>query len=690
MDYFQPNKITKASVLKAAKKLDEKSRLRSSALFDVIINDKAYPPKEIVRLAHTIATGNDFGIPYSNEEVKDILENLAFSIIQKKSLWKLGCNWGRGAPSFYNFIKENQIIISADKHDITIGDLIIITEGFTVYAIAKVKSVPIPITTRADFKEDCEDLKIDFEDWVTFAEAEWYELSETEVFKYEIQKGICKVLKSEVVEDVVNIWENKDIVTRKTWIYSMSTNGVEPDWRYPCIVFSKTGNIDNRYKTTFEAFLFKSASERFILGTIKILDKNTKDTVLSKEINQLGRNFATLGQTLDFYKNLKVEFPRSYEQILRRINDCGYYNNIKLRFNNQLGLSKSLLKSTEAENIYRNIRSLLEGSNVELNKNFTFTHKIKGAIEAHRVDFNFEKELLSRFFCIVGKNGTGKTSFISQLANKLIDQNEEGEFYPDRPNYSKIIATSFSYFDNFKFPSKEDQSYSFIGIKSKNGILTETEAANLTWNAFVKLSEDKKKKKLWTHSISNTLETEYLNFPIVELGSISTKKEFNEKTEAIFSSGQKILFQFITRLISSIEDNSLLIFDEPETHLHPNIAGRLIRVINFILEAYNSFCILSTHSPVILQEIPSRFIRILDRHENFPTSFQPPIECLGENLSNISNAVFHTDQEKELHKTILENLLLKRSVKEVDKLFNNKLSLNAKLYLELIKNQSNA
>ena len=87
---FQPENITKANILDAVKKIEiENIELKPSTKFDVIINGKAYPPKEIIRVAHTISTGNDTGIIYSNEEAVIILRNLGYEIIQKKNLWKL-------------------------------------------------------------------------------------------------------------------------------------------------------------------------------------------------------------------------------------------------------------------------------------------------------------------------------------------------------------------------------------------------------------------------------------------------------------------------------------------------------------------------------------------------------------------------------------------------------------------------
>jgi predicted ATPase len=208
--------------------------------------------------------------------------------------------------------------------------------------------------------------------------------------------------------------------------------------------------------------------------------------------------------------------------------------------------------------------------------------------------------------------------------------------------------------------------------------------ANLVWEAFIKIADDKQKKALWLESIQNALETEYLDFELTELITIETKEDFVARTEDIFSSGQKIIFQFLTRFLSVIDKKSLLIFDEPETHLHPNITGRLLRAINTILVRWRSFCILSTHSPIIVQEIPSRYIRIFDRHKNTPSVRRPLIECFGENLSNISNSIFEADQEKEIYKTELERIAENYTLEEIEALFSGRLSMNAQLYLQTL------
>jgi predicted ATP-dependent endonuclease of OLD family len=54
-----------------------------------------------------------------------------------------------------------------------------------------------------------------------------------------------------------------------------------------------------------------------------------------------------------------------------------------------------------------------------------------------------------------------------------------------------------------------------------------------------------------------------------------------------------------------------LLFDEPETHLHPSIIFKLINTLNKLLDDYDSYLIIATHSPIVIQQIPSKKVMIL-------------------------------------------------------------------------------
>lgn len=66
--------------------------------------------------------------------------------------WKLGCNWGHGAPDYYySLLKEKRIVICGD-HPMEKGDWVLICRGFEAVALAKIGDTPVPSSSRVDLK----------------------------------------------------------------------------------------------------------------------------------------------------------------------------------------------------------------------------------------------------------------------------------------------------------------------------------------------------------------------------------------------------------------------------------------------------------------------------------------------------------------------------------------------------------
>ena len=684
---FNSDLISREDILDAIDFIDSnKPELNPSTAYDVIVNDRPYPPKEVIRLAYKLATGDEVGIIYGGEAVNKIFKELQFHVVAKIRFWKLGCHWERGNPSFFNIIQENKIVITVKDFPYGINDIVLITEGFTVYAIAKVISVLKPITERTDLKNDFVEKKIPYDKSILYSDVEWLDLNDNQIFQYKLQQGIRQVHKREVINDVLDIWDNRNAKLDKIQFYVKDFNEhTDPHWHYPCMILIPTKWDDYGYKTCFDLYYYKDSSARDAIDVVKILQKDKQETLLPTPFTQLDDEFCTLGQTLSYYKRLRSEFPYEFMDIGKAMNDCVLYPEIKKDFENLEGFQVSLLRSSEAQKALSEFSgSLLEDLSSSQSFEFEFEYQLPEAAAPHKVDFSFfqDMNLQNRFFCFIGKNGTGKTQFLVQLAKKLSNYNEEGTFKPSRPLFSKIIAVSFSIFDKFEQPKKKEISYDLISFKDNEGLMNEDEISNKLWRAYRLILKSRIKKNIWLNCVKTSLELDYIQFNLEDFEILATKQEFSEKLDKIFSSGQKIIFHLFTRLISSIERNSLIIFDEPETHLHPNVAGRMIKTLNSILNNFHSFCIMATHSPIVVQEIPSRYIRIFERDINIPNVFPPSIEVFGENLSNINNEIFHVDEEKELYKVTLDALIKNFSIKEIEQIFSYKLSLNARLYLQ--------
>ena len=123
-----------------------------------------------------------------------------------------------------------------------------------------------------------------------------------------------------------------------------------------------------------------------------------------------------------------------------------------------------------------------------------------------------------------------------------------------------------------------------------------------------------------------------------------------------FSSGENLLLYVITSLLAEIENSTLILFDEPETHLHPNAVSLLMNALYLLTDQFNSFCIIGTHSPLIIQEITSRNVIVFKRFDNRLEADTIGYETFAENITTITDEVFDNRQIAKYHYDILREL----------------------------------
>ena len=217
---FTPEKITREHVLQAVNRIESLGlELKPSTRYDVLINNKAYPPKGIMAVAHEVMNGERIWKVKGGGPTNRYLREFGFKV-QKKSMpalqtlpsitgvvFKLGCNWGTGKKSFYNLIKERKIIIS--DRQFSVGDLVLIAEGHQALAIAMVTAPMRPVTGDSSLEQPFTDHEIEYESWVLYGRSEWYELKEQEKFLYRLQQGIVMVQDPKVRENVISLWKNR-------------------------------------------------------------------------------------------------------------------------------------------------------------------------------------------------------------------------------------------------------------------------------------------------------------------------------------------------------------------------------------------------------------------------------------------------------------------------------------------------
>lgn len=153
----------------------------------------------------------------------------------------------------------------------------------------------------------------------------------------------------------------------------------------------------------------------------------------------------------------------------------------------------------------------------------------------------------------------------------------------------------------------------------------------------------------------------------------------NQK-EVFLSAGQKVYTNFIINLFAKIKKNSLILIDEPENTLHPNFEVGFIQILQKILNYYNSFAIIATHSSIITREIPKDYVNIIIENNDDIDIQKPLMKTFGANIGDITNYIFDdifndkTIYLEWLNRTIEQYIKDKKTFEDFYKDYKNVLS----------------
>ena len=401
-------------------------------------------------------------------------------------------------------------------------------------------------------------------------------------------------------------------------------------------------------KTSFKLYYYDENQERHPIGCVKIMhdDKERTADVLPKKFLFLSEHFCSLGQNLSYYHTIKNLFPHTYKSILFALRDAAYFSSIADIYQQTIAFQRSLLRDKDAFVAYRNAICLLEGIDISQRYNFSVKCEIPYCKdELIPVKFSFgdldSPSNMDRVKAIIGENGSGKSSVLYSLAKALNENREDSYVEHHKPAFSKTIAISYSIFDRF-YELSPRSSYNFVycGLrKSKESLFSDEDMQN-RFHLSLERIRDKNRVQDYLETLKEVIEKEKL------IGIYGKNHEINQElfdnVKRKMSSGQSMMTNIITELYAHIRENSLILFDEPEVHLHPSGITRLINIIYDICQEFESACIIATHSSVVLQELLARNVTVIEQEADGKSVLVRPMntETLGENLTTITDDVF--------------------------------------------------
>lgn len=462
-------------------------------------------------------------------------------------------------------------------------------------------------------------------------------------------------------------------------------------------------------------------------------------TVLPKTTVSLG--------TEEYYTNLikhinekNVKF--TMEEIMLVLNDIAYNKKLFTENKNEHVIQTSFLRGLSNEYVLGKLHRIARGGKQEVAYSFNLEYyAMNNKVNNYCFSTDPEDTLPTNIHAIIGNNGTGKTRLLKDIIRaslnngKRTDSNFSTEdeieltFSVDgsENSFSGIMFVSFSPFDqNHEFstniPSTEFV-FKHIGIHTSSEIEkieneNNNELLNYNeWNEMFKKSltlirKTRSKQKLFWGQLKELdfviegLSPEGLSPKFDEIHEMTTekfvkmilkyfkveeqKKQFYEKLTdnfKIMSSGEKIVLLGIAALVAYVEEKTLVLFDEPELYLHPPLLANYIRIISNIVGEKNGLAILVTHSPIVLQEIPTSCIYIAKKNK-IPNLTRPEQTTFGENISILTQEVFGLDIEKSGFYRFIENYFKNNkngNKKDIIDLYESaKLGSEAKFFLGLL------
>ncbi|MGW8358745.1 AAA family ATPase [Streptomyces wedmorensis] len=446
---------------------------------------------------------------------------------------------------------------------------------------------------------------------------------------------------------------------------------------------------DLGFKTLFDLFYRDSSKEFHEIGQVKIGSKDLTDArpPVANNFVHLGEEFFSLGQDDTYYERLATFGIQ--EHVLTSLRDIAFDEEIFASAVNHEVTKKSLFRKVPRSAAEVQFRRMAHGGARLTDYRFQYTRTAGEHDHETVLDLNFEVRAQSspssNVHVIIGSNGVGKTTLLKGMAAALApldgSDNADSGIFRDLDDdstskgasslFTNVIFVSFSAFDPFS-PAmtaidEDDVDTLFSSVKNRVPVsyigLGRIGSGNANPKDIEELSDDflngvetcmrsaalrARWKRAMQALCGDPIFRDLDILSIVESGQGEPRNEdtWDSVDSELFklfqkaSSGHKIVLLTLTRLVEALRERSIVLFDEPESHLHPPLLAAFMRAISELLTDRNGAAIIATHSPVVLQEVPRSCAWKLRRSGNQSTTERPQIETFGENVGVLTHEVF--------------------------------------------------
>ncbi len=434
---------------------------------------------------------------------------------------------------------------------------------------------------------------------------------------------------------------------------------------------------DFSFVTMFYVYAHDEHGNFLELGNVKIgFQGQTKAvstySTLPAEFQSLPGNYFSLSSELNYYKILGQDVSQNFrDNFTSGLRDLVANLDAANVAAGEDVFRTSLLRDVSVSTIDGQFRRVLHGG-VPLTE-FKFRFDRPGTDAMAGISLTFEVTPHSapgtNIHAIIGRNGIGKTTLLNGMISAITEKAQSvakfsvdglfGSAAIDDRYFSSLVSVAFSAFDPFKPPAEQPDPekgtcYYYIGLKDlEDDTGTLLKPLSDLHEEFVASLMDcmrvSGKRDRWLSAI-RTLESDE-NFAEMGLGRLLDVAPADFKAIALhlvkrMSSGHAIVLLTITRLVARVEEKTLVLLDEPESHLHPPLLSAFTRALSELLISRNGVAIIATHSPVVLQEVPKSCVWFLTRSGLAMRAERPQLETFGENVGVLTREVFRLEVVK--------------------------------------------
>lgn len=350
--------------------------------------------------------------------------------------------------------------------------------------------------------------------------------------------------------------------------------------------------------------------------------------------------------------------------MLKGLRDCAADLELFDVFRDEDVMQESLLREVQESTVRGRFNRLSRGD-ARLTQ-FSFAYGLPESGDAPPAKLTFdvrpESQPPTNVHVLIGRNGVGKTRCMRQMALTLLervmpDDSSTGTIEMTAEDtggvvsFSGLLLISFSAFDEFELGSQKSDAMSCrqIGLRevdakgvsrSKSFDDLAKEFADSLRHCVPDGRADRWRDAMKTLEKDDELFAEADVTSLLEEGNDAVRARKARKLFKDLSSGHAIVLLTVTRLVELVDERTLVLLDEPESHLHPPLLASFIRCLSDLLIRRNGVAIVATHSPVVLQEVPRSCAWKLRRGEDTAIVERPAIETFGENIGVLTREVF--------------------------------------------------